>query len=119
MLATGYSVGTGSTFTVGVRLNAGDYPLSGTPVGGQTNPASLTTGVVNTTTYYWLVVTCTSGLATDYSTMVTITVNPSAASVSGATSKCANDPAVTLTENSEFQELPGCGQLLKLLNLFL
>ncbi|MBL7915476.1 MAG: hypothetical protein JNL49_10570, partial [Bacteroidia bacterium] len=97
--ATGYSIGAGSGYQWMSSTNAGDYPLAGTPIGGQTNPATLTTGVVSTTTYYWLVVTCTSGLATDYSTMVTVTVTPSAASVTGASSKCANDPAVTLTEN--------------------
>ncbi|MBK6642835.1 MAG: hypothetical protein IPG39_17240 [Bacteroidetes bacterium] len=79
--------------------NAGDYPLSGTPVGGQTNPATLTTGLVSTTTYYWLSVTCATNSSTDYSNMITITINPSVASISGSSTKCVSDPAVTLTEN--------------------
>jgi hypothetical protein len=97
--ATGYSSGTGSTYQWVSSANAGDYPLSGTPVGGQTNPATLTTGLVSTTTYYWLSVTCATNTSTDYSNMITITINPSVASISGPSSKCTADPAVTLTEN--------------------
>jgi hypothetical protein len=97
--ASGYSTGTGSTYQWYSSTNVGDYPNAGSAVGGQTNPASLTTGVVNTTTYYWLRVACATNSSISNSTMVTITVNPSAASITGPSSKCANDPAVTLTEN--------------------
>ena len=97
--ATGYSTGIGSGYQWISSTNAGDYPASGTPVAGQTNPATLTTGVVSTTTYYWLRVTCPSGTATDNSTLVTVTINPSAAVITGPSTKCTADPAITLTES--------------------
>ena len=97
--ATGYSSGTVSTYQWMFSTTFGDYPNLGTAVGGQTNPATLTTGPIATTTYYWLRVTCNSGIAVDNSTLVTITINPSIASISGPSSKCAADPAVTFTEN--------------------
>jgi trimeric autotransporter adhesin len=74
--ATGYSTGTTSGYQWYSSTNIGDYPNAGTAVGGQTNPVSLTTGVVSTTTYYWLRVTCGANSSTDNSTMVTVTVNP-------------------------------------------
>ncbi|MCX6307164.1 MAG: T9SS type A sorting domain-containing protein [Bacteroidetes bacterium] len=98
--ATGYSIGLFSTYQWMYSTTIGDYPTGGSAFVGQTNPASLTTGVVSTTTYYWLRVGCTvNGNTTDNSTMVTITVNPSIAHISGTSVKCANDPAVTLTED--------------------
>ncbi|MDI1255676.1 MAG: hypothetical protein PSV16_06210, partial [Flavobacterium sp.] len=97
--ATGYSSGTGTTYQWVSSTVSGDYPNAGTNFAGQTNPASLTTGVVSTTTYYWLRVTCGTNSSTDNSTLVTVTVSPSVASISGPSFKCANDPAVTLTEN--------------------
>ncbi len=96
--ASGYSVGIGSTYQWMTSTVIGDYPTTGTVVMGQTNPASLTTGAVTVTRYYWLRVTCTTGLATDYSNMLTITINPSAATISGPSAKCSSDPAVTLNE---------------------
>ncbi len=96
--ATGYSTGSGSGYQWMTSTVIGDYPLSGTPVVGQNNPGLLTTGIVTVTRYYWLKVTCTSGSSTAYSTMVTITITPSSALISGPTAKCANDPGITLNE---------------------
>ena len=97
--SSGYSVGIGSGYQWMYSTSSGDYPLAGSPVMGQTNPATLATGVVSTTTYYWLKVTCSAGMSIDYSNMLTITINPSVAAISGPSSKCANDPAITLTES--------------------
>ena len=97
--ASGYSTGTGSTYQWIYSTNIADYPNSGNPVAGQNNPGSLSTGLVSTTTYFWLRVTCATNASTDNSTMVTVTVTPSAAGISGPSAKCANDPAVTLTES--------------------
>jgi hypothetical protein len=79
--------------------SAANYPGSGTPIAGQTNPSSLTTGLVSVTTYYWLKVTCPTGTATAYSNMLTITINPSAASVTPAAPVICAGQSVTLTEN--------------------
>ena len=81
--ASGYSVGTGSTYQWMSSTNLGDYPLSGTAVGGQTNPSTLTAGLISSTSYYWLRVTCTSGTALDYSSLVTITITPIPAEPTG------------------------------------
>ncbi|MFZ1453280.1 MAG: PKD-like domain-containing protein, partial [Ferruginibacter sp.] len=97
--ASGYSSGVGSTYQWFSSANAGNYPAAGTPVAGQTNPASLSTGVVSATTYYWLRVTCTTGTATDYSNMLTITISPSAASVTPAAPVICAGQSVLLTEN--------------------
>lgn len=90
--ASGYSSGNTTTYQWYSSTVIGDYPNAGTAVSGQTNPASLTTGVVSTTTYYWLRVTCTAASATDNSTMVTVTVNPlpAAVTVSGAGTFCTS-----------------------------
>ena len=74
--ASGYSNGVGSGYQWMSSTSSGDYPMNGTPVSGQTNPATLSTGVVSVTTYYWLRVTCSTGMSTDYSNMLTITINP-------------------------------------------
>lgn len=97
--ATGFSSGMLSGYQWMYSASSANYPLSGTPLAGQTNPATMTTGVVSTTTYYWLKVTCGNNSSTDYSNMITVSVVPAAASITGPSSKCANDPAVTLTEN--------------------
>ncbi|MBL7753584.1 MAG: fibronectin type III domain-containing protein, partial [Chitinophagaceae bacterium] len=73
---TGYSFGSGTTYQWYSSANSGDYPNGGTAISGQTNPASLTTGTISSTTYYWLRVTCATDASTDYSTMVTVTVIP-------------------------------------------
>ncbi len=73
--ATGYSVGIGSTYQWMSSAVITNYPNAGTPVPGQTNPASLVTGVVSQTTYYWLMVTCGTNSSTDSSNLVTVTIN--------------------------------------------
>jgi len=86
--ATGYSVGAGSTY----QWQSSDDIAFTTPVdiSGQTNPAALTVGVVSATTYYRLRVSCSAGLATDYSTVATVAINPvPTASASSNTGICA------------------------------
>ena len=97
--AAGYSLGIGSTYQWMSSASAGDYPSAGAPVSGQINPASLTTGIVSTTTYYWLKVSCATNSSTDYSTMVTITVNPLPAAPGNPTSNSPQCGNVTLTQN--------------------
>jgi hypothetical protein len=73
--ATGYSTGRQS----GYQWEASSSPTfaSGvTPVVGQTNPATMTSGIITDTTYFRLKVTCPSGTATDYSNIIGIIVNP-------------------------------------------
>ena len=83
--ASGYSTGNGSGYQWMSSTAVNDYPVNGTPIVNQTNPASMTTGPVSTTTYFWLKVTCTSGMGTAYSTMVTITIfAPPSATISPA-----------------------------------
>ena len=72
--ASSYSTGVGSDYQWMYSASAGNYPGSGTAVSGQTNPNTLTTGVVSSTSYYWLRVTCSAG-APAYSNMITVTVN--------------------------------------------
>ncbi|OWY23844.1 hypothetical protein C7N43_30555, partial [Sphingobacteriales bacterium UPWRP_1] len=88
--ATGYSTGIGTTYQWVSSTNSGDYPNGGSAVSGQTNPAALTTGVVSTTTYYWLRAQCATNSSTDYSNMITVTINP----VPTATAS-SNSPACT------------------------
>jgi len=90
--AAGFSSGNTTSYQWYSSTVIGDYPNAGTAVGGQTNPSALTTGVVSTTTYYWLRVTCTAASATDNSTLVTITVNPNpgAVTVDGAGTFCTS-----------------------------
>lgn len=73
--ASGYSSGSGSAYQWYSSTNILDYPAGGSAIGGQTNPATLTSGVVSTTTYFWLRVTCATDASTDNSTMVTVTIN--------------------------------------------
>ncbi|HZV69059.1 MAG TPA: hypothetical protein VFG10_05920 [Saprospiraceae bacterium] len=96
--ASGYSTGSNSGYQWITSTNSGDWPGGGTAVSGQTNPASLSTGPVTVTRHYWLRVTCNVGVMTDNSNFVTITINPSAAIVSGPSVKCSADPAITLNE---------------------
>ncbi|MCX6266824.1 MAG: hypothetical protein NTW16_05630 [Bacteroidetes bacterium] len=72
--AGGYSFGPGSTYQWQYSNN--NFGSDIHDFAGQTNPDVLTTGMVSVTKYYRLKVTCSSGLATDYSTVVAITVNP-------------------------------------------
>ncbi|QBZ97860.1 hypothetical protein GS03_01358 [Flavobacterium sangjuense] len=99
--STGFSTGTGSTYQWFSSTVFGDYPGAGTGIGSASanySNLSLPIGTVTTTTYYWLKVTCPFGTVTNNSSIITVTINPSVATISGASSKCANDAAVTLTE---------------------
>lgn len=71
--ATGYSTGTGSGYQW--EYSNDNFTTDVHDFVGQVNPSSLSTGVVSSTTYYRLKVTCTSGAATDYSNIVTVTIN--------------------------------------------
>ncbi len=95
--ASGYSAGTGSVYQWQSSSDAG----FSTPVTiiGQTNPATLSAGVVSTTTYFRLKVKCTIASDSMYSNSVLITINPSTATISGPSSKCSNDPAISLMES--------------------
>ena len=81
--ASGFSSGAVSTYQWFSSTNSSNYPASGTAVGGQTNPASLSAGTISVTTYYWLRVTCNSGTATAYSNLVTVTITPIPAAPTG------------------------------------
>jgi len=83
--ASGASTGTGQTIQWYSSTVLGDYPNAGTAVSGQTNPAALTTGVVSTTTYYWLRVTCATNSSTSNSNLITVTINPAPATVTVST----------------------------------
>ena len=101
--ASGYSVGIGSTYQWYTSTNSSDYPSSGTIVAGQTNPSSLSTGIVSVTHYYWLKVTCATNSSTDYSSMVTITiVTPPTATLSpsGTVSICPPTTSQLLTTST-------------------
>jgi hypothetical protein len=90
--ASGYSTDAGITYQWMYSATLGDYPAAGSLVTGQTNPASLTIGVVTATTYYWLRVTCSAGSSEDNSTLVTVTINPlpAAVTVTGAGTFCTS-----------------------------
>lgn len=97
--AVGYSTGAGSTYLWQKSVDlAFTSPIDiGTP---STVYSNLNTGTISSTTYFRLKVTCTSGMAVDYTLVpVTVMINPSVASVTGPSSKCQNDPAVMLTES--------------------
>ena len=86
--ATGYSTGLGGTYQW--QYSNDNFGVDIHDFAGQTNPVALTTGAITATTYYRLKVTCSSGTATDYSTVVTITIKPvPSASASSNTPVCA------------------------------
>ncbi|MFZ9388400.1 MAG: right-handed parallel beta-helix repeat-containing protein [Chitinophagaceae bacterium] len=70
--ATGYSVGTGSSYQW--QYSSDNFVSNVADLTGQTNPASATTGTITATTYYRLKVTCNTGPTTAYSNIVTIAV---------------------------------------------
>ncbi|MBK9105940.1 MAG: hypothetical protein IPL92_15550 [Saprospiraceae bacterium] len=101
--ASGYSVGTGSGYQWMYSTSIGDYPGSGTVVMGQTNPSTLSTGVVSTTTYYWLRVTCITGMTTDNSNMLTVTIIPpptASLSPTGTVNVCPPTSSQLLTSST-------------------
>ncbi len=92
--ATGYSIGAGS----GYQWESSPDNTTWSNILNQTG-SSVNTGTISTTTYYRLKVTCTSGTATAYSTVATVTVNPLPTvtiTPGGATSFCPGE-SVTLT----------------------
>ncbi len=101
---TGYSEGAGSAYQWMSSAGVDAYPSGGTPVSMQNNPAALVTGTVTTTTYFWLKVTCTSGIATAYSNMVTININPAPTatiSPSGIVYVCMPTTSQLLTSSTD------------------
>ena len=84
--ASGYSGGPGS----GYQWQSSTTLAFGTPVDitGQTNPSLLTVGSISATTYYRLRVTCTSGAATNFSNIITITINNPSVSSPVIGSRC-------------------------------
>ena len=99
----GYSEGVGSTYQWMSATGADEYPSGGTPISMQNNPAVLMSDTVSTTTYFWLKVTCTSGIATAYSNMITITIVPAPTatiSPSGTVNVCLPNTSQLLTANT-------------------
>ncbi len=72
--ATGYSTGSGSGYQW--ESSNDNFVNNIQNVSGQTNPATLSTGTVTSTTYYRLKVTCTSGTSIAYSNTITVTIKP-------------------------------------------
>ncbi|HLO54419.1 MAG TPA: hypothetical protein VK169_09030 [Saprospiraceae bacterium] len=101
--ASGYSVNDGSGYQWVFSTDINDYPNGGSNVMGQTNPATLSTGVVTNTTYYWLRVTCATNSSTDHSTMVTISVNPlpTMVTVTGGGIICGASTILTATNGAD------------------
>ncbi|MBP6286654.1 MAG: right-handed parallel beta-helix repeat-containing protein [Ferruginibacter sp.] len=73
VMATGYSAGNGISYQW--QYSNDNFVSNINDLAGQTNPASASTGVITSTTYYRLKVTCSSGPSTAFSNIVTITVN--------------------------------------------
>ncbi|WP_284652025.1 BNR-repeat neuraminidase N-terminal domain-containing protein [Flavobacterium terrisoli] len=97
--ASGYSTGTGTTYQWYSSTSSSNYPSGGSPVAGQSNPASLITGALTTTTYYWLHVTCGTNSSSADSNMITVTINtPATISASAAAPTiCSGGSGTTLT----------------------
>ena len=94
--ASGYSTGTGSTYIW--QYSSDNFSGDVHDFSGQTNPATLTTGVVSATTSYRLKVTCTSGAATDYSTpVITITIKPVPTASASSNSPVCSGHTLSLT----------------------
>ena len=70
---------------------------------GQTNPSAFNPGSISTTTYYRLRVQCGTNMSTDYSNIITITINPSAAIISPA------NPVICAGQNLTLNETGGTG----------
>jgi hypothetical protein len=97
--ASGYSTGINSAYQWQSSADNSNW----NDIAGQTSPVALTLpGTVTTTTYYRLKVTCPTGTALAYSTVVTITINPIptvTVTPVGATSVCAPN-SVTLNSTT-------------------
>jgi hypothetical protein len=72
LTATGYSTGAGITYQW--EFSNDNFVNDINDLAGQTNPASASTGVITSTTYYRLRVTCVNGPIIAYSNIVTVTV---------------------------------------------
>ncbi|NNT72878.1 hypothetical protein HKT18_11680 [Flavobacterium sp. IMCC34852] len=96
--ASGYSVGSGTTYQWYSSTMAADYPNAGTAVSGQVSPSALTIGVVSTTSYYWLRVTCGTDSSTANSNLITVTINTPATLSATATQStiCSGGSGTTL-----------------------
>ncbi|MFN8323574.1 MAG: hypothetical protein U0T74_13010, partial [Chitinophagales bacterium] len=72
--ASGYSTGPGSGYQW--QVSNDNFVSNVVDISGATNPAAYTTPAINTpgTTYYRLKVTCTSGLAVQYSNAIAVTL---------------------------------------------
>jgi len=93
--ATGYSTGSGSGYQW--ESSNDNFINNIQNVSGQTNPASLSTGTVSSTTYYRLKVTCTSGFPTAYSNIVTVTVKPIPTASASSNSPVCSGNSLNLT----------------------
>jgi len=94
--ASGYSIGIGTTYQWQSSVDlAFTTPVD---ISGQTTPATLTLGAaVTSTTYYRLKVSCSTGPSTDYSTIVTVTINQLPAAPVVNTALCAGATSVSGT----------------------
>jgi hypothetical protein len=92
---SGYSVITGTTYQWQYSY---DNFSSVSDLSGQTDPATLTTGVVSLTTWYRLRVTCPAAFDTTYSTIVAVTIKtvPLAVSVDPSAASVCEDSVVQL-----------------------
>ncbi|MBK6634861.1 MAG: hypothetical protein IPG38_11595 [Chitinophagaceae bacterium] len=75
--ATGYSTGFG--FSYRWQYSSDNFVTDINDLAGQTNPATAATGVITSTTYYRLRVTCSAGPVSAFSNIVSITVTPAPA----------------------------------------
>ncbi|MBK7559354.1 MAG: right-handed parallel beta-helix repeat-containing protein [Chitinophagaceae bacterium] len=75
--ATGYSTGFG--FSYQWQYSSDNFVTDINDLAGQTNPATAATGVITSTTYYRLRVTCSTGPVSAFSNIVSITVTPAPA----------------------------------------
>ncbi len=71
--ATGYSTGIGLSYQW--EYSNDNFVANINSLAGQTNPATASTGVITTTTYYRLRVTCVNGPVVAYSNIVVVTIN--------------------------------------------
>lgn len=97
--AYGYSLGNGSTYQW--QSSSDNFVSNIIDISGQTNPASLTTGTVSSTTYYRLKVTCNTGTALDYSTVVTVTIKAVPIASAGSNTPVCTGNTLNLTGTTD------------------
>jgi Right handed beta helix region/Secretion system C-terminal sorting domain len=71
--ATGFSIGSGSSYQW--QYSNDNFVTNINDLAGQTNPSSMSTGTITSTTWYRLRVVCASGPATAYSNIIRIQVD--------------------------------------------